>query len=290
MLGLADIKWIKLTVNVFDDEKFDVIKTLPDSSEMQLAWIKLLCLAGICNENGLLVLTNEIPYTDEMLAKRFDMDVGVVQRALSIFRKLEMVEVIDNVYMVSNWQKYQSGEELERIREKSRERQRRFREKQIALIDQRKEEVSTKCNVTDNVTGNVKNNVNCSISISNSFSFKDHLNIENLKYILDKNIYKDSIYILNKDNLYKEILEWMAYKDEKRPKAANHYDTERSLKKFLTIVVDNDKEYGTDAVIRAIDYSIANNYQGIVWDRLSKERNKEGQRKVNLKEWHYKND
>ena len=112
-----DIKWIKLTVNVFDDEKFDAIKVLPDGNDIQLAWVKLLCLAGTINENGFLVLTKEIPYTDEMLAKRFSMDVGVVQRAMKAFQTLNMVEVVDNAYMVSNWLKYQSGSELEKIKE-----------------------------------------------------------------------------------------------------------------------------------------------------------------------------
>lgn len=130
---MTNVKWIKLNVNVFDDEKFDAIRTLPDSNDLQLAWVKLLCLAGTCNENGFLILTNEIPYTDEMLASRFHMDVGVVQRAMLMFQKLNMIEVVDNAYMVSNWLKYQSGDRLEELKEANRERQKRYRDKQRAL-------------------------------------------------------------------------------------------------------------------------------------------------------------
>lgn len=163
---MSDIKWIKLSINVFDDEKFDAIKTLPDSNDIQLAWIKLLCLAGKCNESGFLMLTREIPYTDEMLASRFCMDIGVIQRALAVFQKLGMVEVIDNVYMVSNWLKYQSGDELERVKQQNRERQQKYRERQRELLLEQKDD----SNVTDNVTDNVKNNGKCSISISDSIS------------------------------------------------------------------------------------------------------------------------
>lgn len=134
---MSDIKWIKLSINVFDDEKFDAIKTLPDSNDIQLAWIKLLCLAGKCNESGFLMLTREIPYTDEMLASRFGMDIGIVQRALAIFQKLEMVDVIDNVYMVSNWTKYQSLDAYEKKKEYDREYQQKKREEQKALLDEK---------------------------------------------------------------------------------------------------------------------------------------------------------
>lgn len=132
---MSDIKWIKLSINVFDDEKFDAIKTLPDSNDIQLVWIKLLCLAGKCNESGFLMLTREIPYTDEMLASRFGMDVGVVQRALAIFQKLDMVDVIDNVYLVSNWTKYQSLDAYEKKKEYDREYRQKKREEQKALLE-----------------------------------------------------------------------------------------------------------------------------------------------------------
>lgn len=159
---MSEVKWIKLSVNVFDDEKFDAIKTLPDSNDMQLVWVKLLCLAGKCNESGFLMISREIPYTDEMLAQRFNMDIGVVQRALSLFQSLEMIDLIDNVYMVSNWTKYQSLDDMERYKQKNRERQQRYRERQKELLLMEEKQ----SNVTDNVKNNGENNVNASISIS----------------------------------------------------------------------------------------------------------------------------
>ena len=78
---MSDVKWIKVRTDIFNDEKFDAIKTLPDKNDIQLVWIKLLCLAGQCNESGLLMLTTEIPYTDEMMAKRFDILSTVLSAA-----------------------------------------------------------------------------------------------------------------------------------------------------------------------------------------------------------------
>ena len=262
---MSEVKWIKLTTNVFDDEKFDAIKTLPDSNDIQLIWIKLLCLAGTCNENGFLVLTNEIPYTNEMLANRFRMDIGTVQRAMSIFQKLNMVEVIDNIYMVSNWLKYQSGDKLEDIKSKNNERQRRFREKQKqALLDNPDSESNVTCNVTDNVI----NNVNCSISYSISNS-----NVKNYKILIDNDIYENSRYIKDNNNLMNIIEEWMDYKDGRKPKANNQY-TERGMNSLLNIIVKKCNEYGIQAVIETIQYTISNQWQGIVWDWMEKKYNK----------------
>lgn len=265
---MGNVKWIKLTVNVFDDEKFDAIRTLPDSNDIQLIWIKLLCLAGKCNENGFLMLTNEIPYTEEMLAQHFRMDIGIVQRAIKLFVKLGMIDVENNVYMVSNWLKYQSGDDLAKIKDQNRKRQAEYKKRQRALA------LESKSNVTGNVTGNVRSNVNCSYS----YSLSNNNNIENLNYILGNELYKDNDFLKENIELLNSIREWMEYKDNKKPKSQNHYDTEMGIKKLLSQIVSHAKEYGIEATVETINASIANNYQGIVWSQL--ERRKPNQSKA----------
>ena len=257
---MSDVKWIKVRTDIFNDEKFDAIKTLPDKNDIQLVWIKLLCLAGQCNESGLLMLTTEIPYTDEMMAKRFDMDVGVVQRALSVFQSLGMIDVEDNIYMVSSWNKHQSEDRLEEIRRKDRERKKEQREKQKELIEQKKSMDIPR-----------KNPRNCSYSLSNNkHDFNTSNNLDNYRYLIDNNIYKDSKYIKGNPGLDDVISDWMTYKDSSRPKSKNKYATEMSMSKILTVIVKHDREYGTDAVKEAVDMSIANQWVGIYWDKIEK--------------------
>ena len=160
---MSEVKWIKLSVDIFDDEKIEAIGTLPDGNMIQLVWLKLLCLAGKCNEGGLLMVTRELPYTDEMLAKRFDMEIGQVQRALDIFQRAGMIDVIENIYMVSNWAKYQSTQSLEEYKKQNRERQQRFRDKKKQELLEDKER-----NVTVTLQNNVKITESASISISTS--------------------------------------------------------------------------------------------------------------------------
>ena len=257
---MSDVKWIKVRTDIFNDEKFDAIKTLPDKNDIQLVWIKLLCLAGQCNESGLLMLTTEIPYTDEMMAKRFDMDVGVVQRALSVFQSLGMIDVEDNIYMVSSWNKHQSEDRLEEIRRKDRERKKEQRDKQKELIEQKKSMDIPR-----------KNPRICSYSLSNKeHVFSNFNNLDNYKYLITNNVYKDSSYIKDRPELDAIISDWMTYKDGVTPKNKGKYASQMSMSKVLTMVINHDKEYGTDAVREAVDMSIANQWVGIYWDKIEK--------------------
>jgi len=263
---MSEVKWIKISVDIFNDEKLQAIGTLPDGNMVQLAWFKLLCLAGKCNEGGLLMVTRELPYTDEMLAKRFDMEIGQVQRALDIFQRAGMIDVVENIYFVSNWSKYQNTQSLEEYKKQNRERQQRFREK-------KKQELleSGDSNVTVTQQNNVIVTESASISISNNtYSFSNNNNLDNYKYLIDNNVYKDSKYIKENPGLDDVISDWMTYKDSSTPKSKNKYATEMSMSKTLTIIVKHDKEYGTDAVKEAVDMSIANQWVGIYWDKIEK--------------------
>lgn len=182
---MADVKWIKITTDIFDDEKMYAIETQQDGQLMELIWFKLLCLAGKCNNHGFLMINNKIAYTDEMLSKIFRIEMGSVQRALALFEQLEMIEVVENAYMIANWDKHQNEQGLEDLRAKQRERTRRCREKQKQLQLEQKED----CNVTSNVTDTLQSNVTPSISISNiSNSISNNSNSN----ILDNNTKKDT--------------------------------------------------------------------------------------------------
>lgn len=131
---MADaIKWIKLSTSILDDEKIIAIEDLPDGSSLCWMWIKLLVLAGKQNNDGRISLTEEIPYTDTQLAKRFRMPISTVQLGLRIFHDYGMIEIIDDFIYTSNWAKYQNTESLEKIKEQNRVRKARQRERQKAL-------------------------------------------------------------------------------------------------------------------------------------------------------------
>jgi len=139
---MAEVKWIKLATNIFDNRKIKQISTLPESDAIIVMWIKLLCLAGSINDNGCIYFTKEIPYTEQMLSTQFNMPLTTVQLALTTFEQFGMVEVIDNIMMISNWEKYQSIDRLNELREYNRVAKQKSRAKQKLLADKSVNETS----------------------------------------------------------------------------------------------------------------------------------------------------
>lgn len=141
---MAEIKWIKIATNIFDDEKLLLIETMPEADAIIVIWFKLLCMAGKQNNNGVFMLNDRIAYTEEMLATIFRKPLNVVRLALTTFETYGMIEVIDNVITIPNWEKHQNIDKLETLKEQTRLRVAKHREKQKLLIENNNE----KCNVT----------------------------------------------------------------------------------------------------------------------------------------------
>ena len=106
---------------------------MPEGDAILVIWLKLLLLAGNINDGGAIYLTPEIPYTDEMLANELRKPLTTVRLALSVFEKYGMIEIVDDILMLSSWEKYQSADKLAEIREKNRIRQANYKKKQKEL-------------------------------------------------------------------------------------------------------------------------------------------------------------
>ena len=143
---MADVKWIKITTDIFDDEKILLIESLPDAYAIITVWFKLLCLAGKQNNSGVFMM-GKIAYTDKMLATIFRMKESTVTMALNTFEQFGMIEIIDGVITIPNWGKHQSLDQLEKKRISQREYMREYREKQKLL--------SGKANCNANSNANV---------------------------------------------------------------------------------------------------------------------------------------
>lgn len=134
---MADVKWIKLNIDMFDDEKIKIIQSMPEGDAMCVIWIKLLTLAGKTNDKGYVYITDDMPYTDEMLAVIFNKPLNTVRLALDTFTKLGMIDVDSKGIYLLNFDRHQSLDKLEKIKEQTRARVQKHREKakQIALVE-----------------------------------------------------------------------------------------------------------------------------------------------------------
>ena len=135
---MADVKWVKITTDMFDNRKIKYLRTLPDGNSVILIWIMLLTMAGRCNSSGMIFLTENIPYTTKMLADELNFEENTVVLALKALQNLGMIFFDGEYFSISNWEKYQNIDGMEKIKESKRLAQARWRERQ-----NKKSEVST---------------------------------------------------------------------------------------------------------------------------------------------------
>lgn len=128
-----------------------MIESLPNADTVLVIWFKLLVLAGKSNNNGVFMMSNRIPYTDEMLAAIFHRDKKIVQYALKTFEGFEMIEIIDDVITIPKWDKHQSLDSYEKKKERDRKLQAERRAKQKALIEKSSDNRLTDCDSSSDI-------------------------------------------------------------------------------------------------------------------------------------------
>lgn len=142
---MADIKWVKITTDIFDNRKIKHLRRLPDGDRLTLIWIMLLTVAGRANMGGGLYITEGLPYTASMLADELGFEEETVERALKTMEQLRMLEDKRGVLRIIGWEEHQSAEKLAEIRAYNRMIKQKSREKKKAM------EATVNDNVSDNV-------------------------------------------------------------------------------------------------------------------------------------------
>ena len=140
---MAEVKWVKLCTDMFDNRKIKHLRKLPEGNSIVLIWVMLLTMAGRCNANGMIFLTETIPYTPKMLADELDFEENTVVLALEALERLNMLEMKEGCYTITGWAEHQNIEGMDLIREQNRLRKARYDAKRKALSES---------NVTSNVT------------------------------------------------------------------------------------------------------------------------------------------
>lgn len=133
---MAEVKWIKLTTDMFDNRKIRHLRKLPEGNNIVLIWVMLLTMAGKCNAGGMIFLTENIPYNSKLLAEEVDFEERVVELALKALHELGMIETDGDYFTISNWKEHQNVEGMERIREQNRIRKQNQRAKQKLAIEE----------------------------------------------------------------------------------------------------------------------------------------------------------
>ncbi|MFJ7756294.1 phage replisome organizer N-terminal domain-containing protein [Peribacillus muralis] len=133
---MAEIKWIKLSTSMFDDEKIRLIQAMPESDAIIVIWVRLLTLAGKNNADGQIYINENMPYNEEMFSTLFNKPINTVRLAIETLKKFGMIDIFENgIIFLNNWEKHQNIEGMDRIREQNRLRKQRQREKQNQQLE-----------------------------------------------------------------------------------------------------------------------------------------------------------
>ena len=143
---MYDIQWFKLEKNIFCNRKIQLLLGLNDGDTYFRIWIQLLSLAVECGDGGRLIIGNN-PISIKEFSKIMGKSSKKMSKILENFLELEMLTKDGEVYVIKNWNKYQSLDRQETYQINNRERQRRFSEKK------KKEQEKTNVSLTlDNAT------------------------------------------------------------------------------------------------------------------------------------------
>lgn len=142
------IKWIKVSVGLSDDEKMRLIDAMPKGETVFYFWFRLLIQTAKTNAGGKIYLSENVPYTKEMLAIIFNRPVETVEFALKVLSDLKMIEIYENgIINIINWEKHQNVEAMDRVREQTRKRVEKYRAKDkcnVTVTEQKEKEKENK--------------------------------------------------------------------------------------------------------------------------------------------------
>ena len=143
---MYDIQWFKVEKNIFYNRKIQLLLGLKDGDTYFRVWMQLLSLAVECGDGGRLMIGNN-PISVKEFSKIMGKSSKKMSKILDRFLELEMLKKDDEVFVIKNWNKYQSLDRQETYQINNRERQRRFSEKK------KKEQEKTNVSLTlDNAT------------------------------------------------------------------------------------------------------------------------------------------
>ena len=291
---MTDVKWIKLKVGMFDGESFKKIKRAKIAGEsfrdkLTAIWFELMDFAGKCNHSGAFINAKEIPYTDlEDIATMIDREPEELQLCMAFYINEGMVEIIDDVYMLSNWSMYQNEAGLEKLREQRRIAQAKWRAKQKALSDG-----SANVEESPDVSAADVDGVDIIVDSTDhllSYSYSNTLNSIEIEGGMEGEregpppeppappkppapaLSFDYSSTTFSPEMIEAVEKWLKYKKEKR----DAYKP-TGLKALISEIQHNVTKYGEQPVIELINKCMASNWKGIIFERLKQQDHPQGQ-------------
>jgi hypothetical protein len=126
--------WFRFYSEAITDRKIDrICRSVQQPKALVIgAWTILLAIGSDSPERGCLLLTDDIPFTEEDLADELGLDLDLTRNLLTRFERFKMLYRDDGVIYLTNWGKRQfnSDDGATRVR--------RYRERQQGAQDKKR--------------------------------------------------------------------------------------------------------------------------------------------------------
>ena len=112
---MGQVGWIKVSTDIFSNRKIKILLKEKDGDTYFRLWIQILTIAGECNRNGGLYISDNVPFKIEDFTNIIGKSSKTFTKVFQKFIDLGMLIYKDNTYFVKNWNKYQSADKLKKI-------------------------------------------------------------------------------------------------------------------------------------------------------------------------------
>lgn len=238
---MADgVKWIKFMIGCTDGSSFKRMRNakiggVDYRDKLEAIWFELLDFAGMCNHGGAFIDDREIPYSNIAdIATQISRTEEELELCMQFYINTGMVEIIDNIYMLSNWSKYQNNDYLTDKREYDRIKQQEYRARQKAIVESQKQVQQLPTSFDEN---NEKNE-------------NEEKNVKNVNDLSMTNV-KNSSYSISISYIYNNIKEMYIKCGYK--KKLHKTDT---IKKLKTICNNKDKKKRLHPLLVLMAYGV----------------------------------
>lgn len=112
---MAQVGWIKLSTDIFSNRKIKILLKEREGDTYFRIWIQILTIAGECNRDGGLYISDNIPFKIKDFTNIIGKSSKTFTKSLQKFIDLGMLIYKNDTYFVKNWGKYQSVDKLRKL-------------------------------------------------------------------------------------------------------------------------------------------------------------------------------
>lgn len=138
---MAQVGWIKVNTDIFSNRKIKILLKERDGDTYFRIWIQILTIAGECNRDGGLYISDNTPFKIKDFTNIIGKSSKTLTKILQKFVELGMLILKDDTYFIKNWSKYQSADKLRKINNSNKVIQEDLIEKNLLLNAEDKEKI-----------------------------------------------------------------------------------------------------------------------------------------------------